>query len=376
MDITDVRRHHLSLVLRLLLRDGPRSRAALAHETGLTKATISALIAELLQRDLVAERVPARDGRVGRPATDVVATGQGIAGLGLQIEVDHVAAAIVDLTGTVRARARHAADNRRAGSKRVVDRLRKVAGSVLATADEQGIRCVGGALAVPGLVGPSTGTLFVAPNLHWFNADLPAVTERLALPSTVPLTFENEANLGALAELRYGAGRGLSSFVHVSGGWGIGAGIVLDGRLVRGGHGFAGELGHVLVDPRGERCACGATGCLETIAGLGADADDTRVAEALAVALRDVVHLMDPEAIVLGGAFAERGDGLATAVADRLLATTLGARWSPVAVHRSLLGRDAAVLGAASTALDAVLADPSVVPSLPIVRAPETARTA
>lgn len=368
MDLTDVRRHHLSLVLQRLRREGPRSRAALAQETGLTKATVSALITELLRRDLVTELETTKDGRVGRPGTDVAATGRGIGGLGLQIEVDHVAASIIDLTGAVRAEASHRADNRTAGPKRLIERLRKVAGTALAIADAEGIRCVGGTLAVPGLVDPRSGTLFVAPNLHWFNADLAALTERLGLPESIPLTFENEANLGALAEQRVGVGQDVSSFVYVSGGWGIGAGIILDGRLIRGGHGFAGELGHVMVDALGRPCACGAIGCLETVAGLDAEADDAAVADALAIALRDVVHLVDPEAIVLGGSFAERGERFAATVREQLIASTLGARWSPVDVRPSRLGHDAAIVGAATVALDRILDDPSLVPAVPATR--------
>jgi predicted NBD/HSP70 family sugar kinase len=361
MDVSDVRRHHLAVLLGHLVRSGPRSRATLAHETGLTKATVSQLVADLLDRDLVAELDTPKDGRVGRPATDVAATGLGVGGLGLEIDVDRVAASVVDLTGAVRVRRERRGDNRRARAGRVIDRLGAVAGEVLAEAAAAGVDCVGATLALPGLVDPASGTLFVAPNLHWFDADLASVTARLDLPPALALTVDNEANLAALAELRVGAGRGLSSFVHLSGGIGIGAGVVLDGRLVRGAHGFAGEIGHVVVDPGGRRCACGARGCLETVAGADADGDPDQIAAALAVALRTVVHLVDPEAILLGGTFAALGADLAAAVRDQLAATTLGARWSPCDVRPAALGADATLIGAATVALDAVLADPSIV---------------
>ncbi len=368
MDITDVRRHHLSVVLRQLVRNGPRSRATLAQETGLTKATVSLLVAELLDRDLVQELDTSRDGRVGRPGTDVAAAGRGVGGLGLEIDVDRVAATVVDLTGEVRANRARTGDNRKVRSGRVVDRLRKVAREVLAEADAAGIRCVGGTLALPGLVDPGSGTLLVAPNLHWFDADVASAVKRLELPPTLPLTVDNEANLAALAELRFGAGQGLSSFVHVSGGIGIGAGIVLDGRLVRGAHGFAGELGHVIVDPSGRPCACGARGCLETIAGADGDASPGQIAEALAAALRSVVHILDPEAILLGGTFTALGDDFAATVRDRLHEITLGARWSACDVRLAAAGADATLIGAATVALDGVLADPTIVATRPSIR--------
>lgn len=361
MDLSDVRRHHLSVVLRSLIDDGPRSRAALAQETGLTKGTVSSLVAELLDRQLVEELETPKAGRVGRPATDVSASGRSVGALGLSIDVDAVAAAVVDLTGTVRARRRVEVDNSDAPSDHIVDRLRTVTAEVLVDAADQGIRSAGGALAVPGLVDAETGTLFVAPNLHWFDANLAAAVATLGLPDELPFTYDNEANLGALAELRGGAGQGLSSFVHVSGGRGIGAGIVAGGQLVRGSHGFAGELGHLVVDPGGRTCTCGARGCLETVAGIRSDADDETVADALAVALRSVVHLIDPQAIVLGGTFAERGAGFATSVQDRLAASTLGARWSPCTVTPSELGGNAGLIGAATVALDAVITDPTLV---------------
>ena len=158
----------------------------------------------------------------------------------------------------------------------------------------------------------------------------------------------------------------------MSGGIGIGAGIVLDGRVARGAHGFAGEIGHVVVDPGGRPCACGARGCLETIAGSDSDAPPARRADALAAALRSVVHLIDPEAIVLGGTFADLGDDFCALVRDRLRATTLGARWSPCDVRPAALGVDASLIGAATVALDVVVADPTVVaaraPSRPATR--------
>jgi predicted NBD/HSP70 family sugar kinase len=364
MGAVDVRRHHLSLVLEQLLRNGPRSRARLAQETGLTKATMSALVFDLLARGLVEER-EARSGRMGRPAVDVCVTGSTVGALGLQIEGDHVAACIVDLSGEVRVRHRRDGDNRDARPRTVLGRLRRVATDAMTDADEAGIRCVGGWLAIPGLVDPESGALFVAPNLHWLDVDLTDPESMLGLPESMPVTVDNEANLGALAELRHGVGREISSFVYVSGGVGVGAGIVIDGQIVRGAHGFAGELGHVMVDQSGRLCACGEIGCLETVVGGGYHTSVERQAEALATALRSVVHLLDPEAIVLGGTFAADGDDLALAVADRLHAHTLGARWRPCQVRSSTLGPDAALIGAATAALDVVVADPTTVPIRP-----------
>jgi predicted NBD/HSP70 family sugar kinase len=359
MDLSDVRRHHLSLVLEHLVRNGARSRAAIAHETGLTKATVSALVADLMDRGLVDELDTPIAGRVGRPATDVGVAGSRVAALGLEIDVDEVAACVVDLTGTVRAVHRHTEPNRDATARAVVGRLRKVTQRALADATAMGIDCIDATLALPGLVDPHEPRLFVAPNLHWFDADLRSLAAQLRLPEDFPIATDNEANLGALAELRHGVGRQFGSFVYVSAAGGVGAGIVLDGRLLRGAHGFAGELGHVVVDPSGKPCACGARGCLETF--LHGDVTADELARHLAAALRTVVHLVDPDAIVLGGSLAALGDPFADAVARHLHADTLGARWHPCSVHRSALGADAALVGAATAALDRIISDPTIV---------------
>jgi predicted NBD/HSP70 family sugar kinase len=405
MGLDGLRRHHLSLVLDRLARQGPRSRAALAKETGLTKASVSSLVTDLLDRGLVEARAVQRNGRKGRPATDVAVSGSTVAGIGLEIAVDNVAACLVDLTGARRSLHRVAGDNGDARPAVVLDRLADAARHVLGAADEAGLLCVGGGLAVPGLVVGSS--VLVAPNLGWTDVDLGATSLDVGLPEgagagdlagpeadhAAPaggrlavgarrapgIVVENEANLGALAEWRHGAGRGLSSFVYVSGGIGVGAGVVHEGRLTRGSHGFAGEIGHVIVDPGGRRCACGARGCLETVAGTGRPATragHTAVADALAVALRSVVHVLDPQAVVLGGSFAAAGPDLAAAVADRLRTATLGAPWSPCEVRTSTLGVDAALVGGATAALDAVIADPTTVPPRSVAADPATVPTA
>ncbi|MDZ7675301.1 MAG: ROK family transcriptional regulator [Acidimicrobiales bacterium] len=365
MGLLDVRRHHLSLVLDHLVRSGPRSRAALAQETGLTKATVSALVADLLARQLVEEREPV-GGRIGRPATDI-AVSHTVVALGLQVDADRVAACVLDIAGDIRSRHSRGGDHRDAEPATVLELLREVTAEAMADIEAADLWCAGGALAVPGLV-DETGELFVAANLHWLDVDLTAPQSRLGLPPSFPIVVDNEANLAALAELRHGLGRDLTSFVYVSGGVGVGAGAVIDGRIVRGANGFAGELGHVVVDPSGVRCACGTRGCLETVVGARRRTSSARRADALAAAFRNVVHLLDPEAVILGGSLAAGDEEIADAVAERLRETTLGGRWRPCPVLGSALGPDAALIGAATVAIDDVIADPTTVPVDPLTQ--------
>lgn len=332
----------------------------MAQETGLTKATVSALVTDLLGRDLV-EELDTPAGRIGRPATDVGINGRTVGGLGLQVDADRVAACIVDLSGQVLFRRVVEHDFRRARPKDVLAQLVRSGRSVLSDAGRAVIRCAGATVAVPGLVDPTSGALFVAPNLHWLDLDLTELGQALGLPASMPVGVENEANLGALAEQQLGAGNKYRSFIYLSGGVGVGAGIVLEGQLMRGAHGFAGEVGHVVIEPDGKPCACGARGCLETVVGAGRRVSERRRVEALSVALRSVVNTLDPEAVVLGGSFAGLGPALASELAERLGRDTLGARWHPCEVQVSGLGVDAALIGAATSALHRVLADPTTI---------------
>jgi predicted NBD/HSP70 family sugar kinase len=357
MDLSALRRHHLALVFEHLLEHGPASRAAMAVTTGLAKASVSSLVADLLDRGLVRELDVRMSGRRGRPAADIEVASHSVGGLGLEINVDYVAASVIDLGGETRVTFRLECDNRDRPSRAVFTDVRRLARKSLAASEDAEVLCIGATLALPGLVDPATATVVVAPNLHWldFSGD---ARSHLRLPAGLQVRCDNEANLAALAELRFGIGRTCPSFVYLSPGVGIGAGVVADGRLARGAHGFAGEVGHIVVDPTGPRCGCGARGCLEVVAGPSTTDDDT--AEALRIALRSVIHVLDPEAIVLGGRFA-RVD-LAAAVEKLLEHDTLGGERHPCRVVPATFGADAALVGGATAALADLVADPTIVP--------------
>ena len=238
------------------------------------------------------------------------------------------------------------------------------------------------------------GTLLRAPNLGWTQVAIAAELEcRLGLQAGV-VAVGNEANLAALAELWDGVALDLSSFIHVTGQVGVGAGIVIDGELYRGSRGFAGELGHMTVRPDGDPCACGARGCLETVAGLEAiraprgmarrdGAGEYETAELLAqrAAAHDgaAITAIDEAAEALGIALVVRGQPARPrgARARRLL-TPLARGWCrgcgmrsrPACSRRrgrqfdvrgSVLGVQAPVRGAAAIHLRAVLNRPWLV---------------
>jgi predicted NBD/HSP70 family sugar kinase len=375
-----MRRRNLARVMNAVSAEGSLSRAAVASRIGLTRAAVSTLVDELIRWGLLEELGPERPGRVGRPGSALAVSGRGPAGIGAEIGVDHLAVCAVDLRGEVRARAvRHGANRGRAAEP-VIEELTALIRRVVAEAERAQLWPAGLAVAVPGLVARDGRTVARAPNLDWRETDLGAL-----LPGDWPLTVDNEANFGALAELWLGAGTP-GDFLHVSAEIGIGAAVVVDGRLLRGTRGFAGELGHVPVRPDGPPCPCGGRGCLEQYAGedavlraAGLEAREDRVGllaeraeagdegvqaalrdagTALGIALTGAVNLLDPETVVLGGALASLSPWLLPALETELTGRTAGPA-CPVTV--SPLGSQGPLLGAAHSVVRAVLDDPATV---------------
>ncbi|MEV7280439.1 ROK family transcriptional regulator [Streptomyces sp. NPDC093111] len=388
-DKAGVRRHNLSLVLRTVHEAGETTRAAVAARVGLTRAAVSSLAEQLLELGLLVESGKTFSGQAGRPGTVLKPAGTGPAGLGVEINVDYVSVCVADLTGADRVRRTEPLDHRARPAAEVLRRAADIAAEVLAEAARQELRPTGVRLALPGLV--SGGTVRQAPNLGWNQVDADALfTEALAAatgrpPGTpgLPVASDNEANVAALAELWFGELGRIRSFLHVTGEIGVGGAIVLDGELLRGAHGFAGEIGHLPVTPDGPRCRCGSHGCLEQYAGqpallraAGAPSLDALVARAaaaeprtlaaldeagrmLGVALSGAVNLLDPQAVVLGGIYPRLMPWLAPAVETELAHRVVSALWPPDAARLRAASTTATTArGAAALVLRDILADP------------------
>jgi predicted NBD/HSP70 family sugar kinase len=379
-------RHNLALVLAEIGRDGTVSRARIAQATGLTRATVSALVDDLLRGGLIAEVEPEPRRSAGRPAAGLVLSPAGPAGLGLEINIDYLAAVVVDLTGAMRYREVRHVDQRGRPATAVLAEIAALAAAAVA---DCGLTVAAASLAVPGLV-DAAGRVRLAPNLGWHDLDVPAVLTGATGWPGLPLSVDNEANLAALGELH--TGRAERSFLYVSGEIGVGAGIVTDGALFRGTHGWSGEIGHVTIAADGPVCRCGARGCLEQYAGqeailraagvppdeasstgqavrrlvdLAAAADPSTVdaleaaGTALGLAAAGVINLLDLDAVVLGGGLAPLAPWLGGPVDRELRQRVLTSAWSPVRVRACALGADAAVLGAAGSVVREVHAEPA-----------------
>lgn len=388
--VGDVRRGNLALVLGGIAAaaaadpDARPSRAQLAAATGLTKASVSSLVAELLDSGLVHEVGLNKAGERGRPGVGLeLSPLKGV--LGLEINVDYISAGLVDLGGSIRFLTTIETHNSGAEPAAVMDRLSGLAREALASAVESGIDVLGGGLAVPGLVDAAQNRVVTAPNLHWTRVTLDVGS--LLPGSPFGLVLFNEANSAALAELWYGRGQGLRDFLYVSGEVGVGGGLIMDSALFTGPEGHAGELGHVVVDPDGPECSCGGRGCLEVFSGLEAvlsaaglgdqstpgrldllrsavDAGDAAALAAvehagryLGIAVASAARLVNLPAVVLGGHFALLGAQIRPALL-RSLETHAPGLVDPDCVSLSSLEQSAALLGAAGSAIHAILESP------------------
>jgi predicted NBD/HSP70 family sugar kinase len=368
-----LRRVNTGTVLRALRRLGPSTRAELAKHTGLAKATVGVIVADLEGVGAVAEE-GSRPGVRGRPGRPVALQGERFVSLGLELNVDYVSAVVLDLTGGVVSSA-----SRPGGTS---DDLRELARSALDEHVGPDGTLVGAMLAVPGLVRGDNQTVAWAPNLHVAWPELART-----LGSLVPglrIEVSNDANCAAYAESHHGAAGGARHALYLTGTVGIGAGIVQDGEVMRGGAGFAGEVGHMPVGDSNALCGCGRRGCWEASIGLhamlaavGMTELDTPLRTAEAVAARATADagvraglervgrdvglgiamlssVLDPEVVVLGGYFAPLGDLVlepARRPLDERLASSVQVRPE---LRTSTLGIQAAALGAAEQSLGPV----------------------
>jgi predicted NBD/HSP70 family sugar kinase len=377
---------NLRLVLSTVLAAAePVSRAGVAAGTELTRSTVSRLVDELVAAGLVDELEPAPAAGRGRPGTPLVG-GHRVGALGLQVNPGFSAVRVVDLRGRVvgehHERGGHAGSDPSATLRRLAGEARGLRRVLPAE-----LRFVGAGLALPGIVSTADARVHRAPNLGWSDVDVPAVLGRRALGG-LPLLVGNEADLAArtVAETAPGRPGQLADFVYVSGEVGIGGAAVLGGRVFAGRHGWAGEIGHVAVDPAGPACSCGSSGCLEQYAGrramlrraglrprvsmarlaervAGGDAAARaavdEAARALGVALSSVLNVLDISTVVLGGHLAETAGLLRPVLEEQLRRRVLSASWLPPAVE--VAGPDDApgATGAAFAVLDGVLGHPA-----------------
>lgn len=268
-----VRETNLRTVLRTVRELAPCSRAAVAAATGLNKTTVSSLVTDLMARGLVRETGETSQRRVGRPGVLLALDDRSVAAIGLEVNVDYLSVVAVDLLHRELVHRHVPLDARSAGALDCAHRIADILREVTEGPELRGRSVLGVSVAVPGLIDSPSGTVKRAPNLGWLAVPLRELLRSHLVGSPLSeatILVDNDANLGAMAEYRFGPLAGLSDLVYVTGEVGIGAGVLTGGELLRGAGGFAGEIGHLELAPDGPECSCGRRGCLEALAGIGA----------------------------------------------------------------------------------------------------------
>jgi predicted NBD/HSP70 family sugar kinase len=388
---------NLALLVRTLREHGALSRAQLAVHSGLSKATVSSLVSDLELRGLVHSAGISAGGQ-GRPGQLVDLRPGTICGIGLDVHVNHVGVAMIDLAGGVMHQRRVLCDVPNLDPEAALDQLAVLAEGALSELATASGQPAGVTVSVPGLVDIDAGLVRFAPRLRWREVPLAdGLAARTGL-SLSDIAIDNDANLSAMAEH---AVLPVSDLVYVTGDYGVGSGLISGGRLVRGSIGFAGEIGHMSMDPLGPTCSCGRRGCWETQVGLGAmvhacaDPDDRvrdptldldermaiirsraergdqrtlhalhQIGAALGVGVSIVVNLLNPAVVVLGGYFGIFPEWLVEPVRNEVAARVLAPGAGGARVVGSHLGFSAATTGGALASLRRVLDDPTVVPPM------------
>jgi glucokinase-like ROK family protein len=393
-----VRRLNTAVILDCLRLNAPLSRADISSRTGLNRSTVSSIVNKLIQGGLVRETGFQKD-KIGRPGLQLELSPDGACAIGVQLGVDFISVMLADFVAKPIWTKRIALDPAldQAG---VIKLMGDLIQGGLRYARRRKSKPLGIGVGVPGLVNLREGKIALAPNLGWREVPL---RELLVQRFDVPVFVENDANASALGEYYFGVARPVNDFIFLTADVGVGAGIILNGKLFRGNSGYAGEVGHMSFDPNGELCGCGRRGCWESLVSprsaikkiqatlqknddasvirdltcnrsdkitfdivlQAAQAQDPLalttlqdVARWLGLGIANLVNAFNPELIVLGGALARASEILSPIIEATVAENALRQPHESLKIAVSAYGAEACVIGAAAIVLDEILRYP------------------
>ena len=390
-----IRAQHSRLLLNLLWREREISRAELARRSSLSRSTVSAIVSDLLETGLV-EEARAGISSGGRRPIMLEFQDQSSFIAGLELGATHVSCVLTDLRCNIRS-SWSAPAPVRDQPQAALEKMSMAVRSVLAADGVDPSRVLGIGVAVPSPVddeNPGELLPLVAPSWKGFN-----IATHLEEDFGRPVFIDNDANLGALAELWWGVGCTAGDLAFIKVATGIGAGLIINARIFRGSSGIAGEIGHTSIDPNGPRCVCGLNGCLTTFIGTPAlleraeaklrtvgsnrppprSIDDLVSAalegdppsveliryagQKLGVGIANMLNLLNPRTVVLGGGIARAGEILLDAVHETIRGLSLPASISNTEIKTTALNEWGIALGASTLALETALQTPSLFPA-------------
>ena len=390
-----VREINLSAIMNRLHEHAPLSRSALAEMTGLNKTTVSSLVQELINDQFVRE-VGLDTAGAGRPAMLLEFNPNAGCIVSAEIGIGFISVICADFATNIIWRTEESTEQN-ADWQQVLDKLLLLFNQAVEAACNLCRPVLGLAVGVPGLVDEKTGTLLFGPNLHWKDVPIGSVLRK---SFGFPVFVDNEANMAALGEYYFGTAQGFADILYVSGGGGVGGGILQGGKLVSGATGFAGEVGHMTIDPNGPVCSCGNKGCWETFinqkalfcriqlatskdcktandseltitsvlqaASAGHEPTLTALEETgyyLGTGIASLINVLNSELVILGGIYSTLGEFLLPAVIKRLNQSALKWNANATKVVLAQQGSDACVKGGLAKVYQAILTQPGTITS-------------
>lgn len=387
----DLRIRNRLLIRSIIRENGPIARYEIAKMTGLTPPTVTVMVNELIREGIVTEVGTGESSGGRKPVLLEMNPGAAYV-LAVRVQRDEAIVALIDVVGGIRSVRPLTLDT--SSPDDLAGRISSELDSLCETAAVGRDRVLWCGVASPGLVNPNTGVVERSTNLAWEMVPFGAILSRRL--GGVPVHVENISNAAAIAEMEHGCAKGCRNLVYVNLSVGIGAGIIADGETFGGARGYAGEIGHVAVVPQdGPRCSCGKLGCFEAYCGLrtvvarlrNAVSDDELrpyglsraalsigdlmsspagelptvrevvrdVAYMVGVAVSNLISLLNPETVVLGGELVEAGPEFVSIVSDTARARSIKEMAAMCRIVRSTMEQDPPLMGAYELALDHVL---------------------
>ncbi|MDC3412098.1 ROK family transcriptional regulator [Aquibacillus sp. 3ASR75-11] len=377
-----VKKGNKSLVLETIKECFPISRADIAQQTGLNKGTVSSLVNELLQEQLISESGPGESSGGRRP---VMLHFNKVAGysIGIDLGVNYLLGVLTDLEGNICFEKK--VSYKKLSYEEIEKKLFQVIDFLISSAPPSPYGIVGIGVGVPGTVSIS-GEILLAPNLEWKNVQLQSSIEK---KYDIPVTIENEANAGAYGEKKFGVGKEFDNIIYISAGIGIGVGLILNGKLYKGSNGFSGELGHMTIQVNGIKCRCGNEGCwelyaseqallneaeklkiktaqneevtLEDLIKLAENGDNKiirlfeKIGDYLGVGVNNIINIFNPEQIIIGNRMAASGKWLKKTLEQRMITHTLWYQHEDMNINFSELSTHSSALGVSALTVEKFL---------------------
>jgi len=369
-----VKRENKSLVLETIKQNSPISRANVAKITGLNKGTVSSLVSELITKQIIYESGTGESRGGRRPVMLLFSKKAGFS-IGIDLGVNYILGILTDLEGNIVHEKMINIKVKDLTYEETQNNLYNMIDSFQNIAPTSPYGIIGIGIGIPGIVN-TAGKILLAPNLGWRNINLKTIMSK---KYNIPIIIENEANAGAYAEQKYGAGKNLSNIIYVSVGVGIGVGMILGGELYKGKSGFSGEFGHMTIETNGKKCSCGSQGCWELYASEQTLIDGAKnqgihlasgkvlslesllllaeegnrqtiqlfnqIGDYLGVGLNNIINIFNPEQVIIGNQMAQAKKWIHPALTNRLGSQALWFQQKDLKINYSSLSAHSTALG-------------------------------